>query len=231
MVSLLVGEEREVFKCQRALLGYFSRVFERALYGHFAEACQDYMHLPDDERASIQAFIKWIDTGEVDLTISPLDPVFAEKLWVLADKIDAPKFLNPVVDILFKKYNQEIGISIEAVKYIQETAPGSKLRRLLVEAITFKGPLHEKRRHRRDEWKALILGGGDFVLDVVMAGGFTNDNGVNYEDGTGPTLSSSDTNQRYIEEPLIYNPKTWRQGDIDQESSSNAADRLIKKGN
>jgi hypothetical protein len=225
MVNLLLREKEEVFECQRALLAYFSRVFEMALYGHFVEAGQDYMRLPDDDGACIQAFIKWINTGKVDVAISPKDPVFTEKLWVLADKIDAPKFLNSVVDILCKKYNQESGVSIEAVKYIyEETAPGSKLRRFLVEAVTAKGPLHKTRQHRRVEWKALVHDGGNFVLDVVEAGGFINYKGVTYEDGMfGSTLSSSI--EEYIQEPLIYNPKSWRP-DIDRSTKKRKSTSL-----
>jgi hypothetical protein len=81
MVELRIGPDEEKVECQRLLLGYASAIFERALYGHFIAATHGYMHLPDDDPACIQAFIKWIHTGKVDLTISPEDPVFAEKLW------------------------------------------------------------------------------------------------------------------------------------------------------
>jgi len=179
---LKVGSSREEVQCHRALLAYYSSVFERALYGSFAEADQEHMDLPEDSIDDVQTLAKWIYSGLIDpsdiraTTRNPTKPLFLEKLWIFGDKIGARTFVQCITDMLLCKY-RKARIPVEAVGYVyNHTLPESTLRKILIGSVTAEGPLHprfmKQDPQRTKEWQALILGGGQFVLDVVMKGGF-----------------------------------------------------------
>jgi hypothetical protein len=210
MVTLSVGSPKVEIKCHRILLAYYSSFFERMLFGHFAESQQDHIDLPDHCPSHIQAFATWTYTGVIDWellqsTSTEADPLIHEKLWVLGDKIESPKFLNCVTQLLFSKY-KEARVPIEAIDYIYEnTLSKSLLRKLLIRSVTSEGPLHRNAGlDKGTQWKKLVFSGGQFVLDVVLSGGFCL-----WNDFMSPRSQQHD----YLSS-VKYNARKWREGEI-----------------
>jgi BTB/POZ domain len=212
VVCLIVGSGKEEIECHRALLGYYSSFFDVALYGNFAEARRDQMELPADCLDTVSAFVKWIYTGVIDSNAPEAehreaDPVYHEKLWIFGDRIQSPKFMNSITELLFSKY-MEGRAPPAVVDYIYEnTQPGSTLRKLLTASVAAEGPLHPRYGHHAKEWNDLVWEGGDFVLDVVLSGGFTNWD----LEGLAPRH-----NRRKYLHPLVYKLKAldWRKGEV-----------------
>jgi hypothetical protein len=64
ITTLYVGIDKVQIACHKSLLGFFSRFFESALYGNFAEAASGEVHLPEDEVKPIQDFVSWLYSGQ-----------------------------------------------------------------------------------------------------------------------------------------------------------------------
>jgi hypothetical protein len=91
----------------------------------------------------------------------------------LAETLSAPKFWIDMI-ILLSCWLDSCSMSAEMAKLAYEqSTPGSVLRRLIVDVILAKGPLHNQFPDcYKTDWQDLIHGGGDLVLDVSQAGGF-----------------------------------------------------------
>lgn len=188
-VTLVVGPLKAKIKCHRALLGYFSAFFDKALYGEFAEGRPDAvtMDLPDDEEQHVRAFVRWTYTGDVSESFPQTHEVWSpggifdethvalEKLWIFADKILAPKFANDVMHFVLMKYSCSTLPPAAAQSIFEESPPGSKLRMFAVKFIQGRGTLRDISSDSEDvrqDWLALLAKGGDLVTDVFLAGGF-----------------------------------------------------------
>ena len=55
--TLIVGPQKTAIKCHRALLGYYSGLFDGALYGGFTEGSMSKMNIPEDLETHVRAFV------------------------------------------------------------------------------------------------------------------------------------------------------------------------------
>jgi hypothetical protein len=183
--QLEVGPQKVRIQCHRALLGYYSKFFDIALYGDFAEGAPDsILPLPADEEQHVRAFVQWTYTGgvfesfpqsgsdAVDFISDPTNAVL-EKLWIFADRILAPKFANDIMRLIMMKYYGETVSPATTELVWGETLPGSKLREFVTQFIQANGPLPCSEESLQ-EWVTLLAKGGDLVAENMIAGGFHN---------------------------------------------------------
>lgn len=153
------------------------RFFDAACYSGFSET-SGLVKLPEENPVAIKIFVSWIYTGRIFGCLVPL-----EQLWVLGDRLRCPGFELEIMYHLFDKYDTAwMGLDAAVFTY-SNTTEGSKLRRFVQDEIAADGPLHQVAIDRsisegssswEAEWRDLIRGGGDLVVDVVVKGGFTN---------------------------------------------------------
>ena len=184
-MTLVVGPRSVKLPCHRNLLAYFSEFFSRGLKGNFKESREDVFALPEEDVDDIQCFVTWAYTGEfigpntslVDVTELNKSPSAIFKLWVLGDRLLAPRFANRAMAHIFA-WLTAFYLTPDCVRYTYDnTVPGAPLRLLVRDVILVEGPFSAKclkdSRSRKTEWTELIGEGGDFVIDVVTHGGFS----------------------------------------------------------
>ena len=182
MVTLLVGPLESTIVCHRSLLGYYSNYFQASLFGGFSEAGASELRLKEEIDGHIQSFVCWAYTGKVV-------PAFADQytnyrrrmfeLWVLGDRLVAPKFCNDVMMTILTDFDMNGPlISAAAARFVYDsTAKGSKLRLLLRDTIASGGPfatVSEYDEEEQNKWEELIEEGGELVSSICRAGGFSN---------------------------------------------------------
>ncbi|EPE31778.1 POZ [Glarea lozoyensis ATCC 20868] len=168
-ITLAVGEKAKPISCHKALLGFFSKFFESALYGSFAEASQTEMRLPEDDPELMSEFVAWLYSGQSPSQIDLEEEEYCEQepepaadcilvredieremrmlsLWILADKLGSPRLANNTMRCILHMYQESFSTSFEAELVFNNTAPGSKLRLLFRDIIAADGPLLLGRR-------------------------------------------------------------------------------------
>jgi len=109
--TLLVGPKKAKIK---ALFQYYSGSFSEMQYGNFAESIQKDIEAPKDWEDDIRAFVGWEYTDDiysVHLCDKNQDELFdvsnttVEPLWIFADKILAPEYMNVLMQHIFLKYD------------------------------------------------------------------------------------------------------------------------------
>jgi hypothetical protein len=137
MVTVNVGEgdNRKVFKIHKKFAVYHSRVFKTAFDGNFAESETQSIDLDDVDTEVFGLFVQWLytqDLRSVDKDYPMGDLLI--KLWVLADRLIAPKCQNSTVCAIEARLRRDKFVRTDQVKYIYDnTIPGSPLRRLIVD--------------------------------------------------------------------------------------------------
>jgi hypothetical protein len=168
-VTILAGmEEKQSFNVHKDLLAVHSTYFSNLL---------SEKGLGADEKISIPAnaslfadFISWVYFGEfLKVENDALEGEQAvDDLWELARYFQAPAFQNFCMDDCrtYCKASETDPKSspwpfVEGIKKMYSITPrGSKLRKLAVDSLSYKNPLHENKRGSAvwKEWKALLTG-------------------------------------------------------------------------
>ncbi|EHK96793.1 hypothetical protein M7I_7500 [Glarea lozoyensis 74030] len=146
-ITLAVGEKAKPISCHKALLGFFSKFFESALYGSFAEASQTEMRLPEDDPELMSEFVAWLYSGQSPSQIDLEEEEYCEQepepaadcilvredieremrmlsLWILADKLGSPRLANNTM----RYYEEQPFCTHNRGKYIEkiESKPSAK---------------------------------------------------------------------------------------------------------
>jgi hypothetical protein len=96
-----VGPDQTEIWAYGELLAKYSEFFSAALYGHFAESQTQRIAMPDDDPELIRAYAWWTQTGRfVAPTGIEIEP---EELWLLGDKLIAPRFCNDALAALMQE--------------------------------------------------------------------------------------------------------------------------------
>ncbi len=118
VVTLYVGNDREVFCIHRNLLCNASPVFKAALAGNFRESSDLSMDLPEEDLGSVNRLVQWLYTQcyEVD-DYDSVEHLLAgywqlARLNALADKYDIVTLRNDVVDKFFAIFNSGKGTKL-----------------------------------------------------------------------------------------------------------------------
>lgn len=188
MITLIVGPTKVELSCHKIVLGYYSTFFRKMLFGNLEEAGKSKVNLPEVNASELSAFINWAYTGDINASHErieecifedhsnkiPEDEVFiGARLWVLGDKLLAPKFRNDAMRLVINYYRLErLNATTAEYVYANTSTPESKLRSFTRALIEFEGPLAPKYEDGfcQDSWILLLAKGGDLVKECVKAG-------------------------------------------------------------
>ena len=110
VVTLYVGNDREVFCIHRSLLRNASPVFRAAFAGKFKESSELSMDLPDEDVGSVNRLIQWLYTTCYEVEDYDSKEHVITRYWqlarlnTLADKYDIVTLRNDVVDKFFAMF-------------------------------------------------------------------------------------------------------------------------------
>ncbi len=130
------AENRKTYKVHKKFLIDRSQFFKVALTGHFIEAEMQSIDLEDIDHQVFDVFVQWVYTSDIQKQGGKLPRGdLLIKLWVLADRLIAPKLQNMAIcAIEHKAMNEDQVVRTDQLQYIYEnTVPGSQLRRLIVD--------------------------------------------------------------------------------------------------
>ena len=211
MATLIVGPSTTNLSYPRAILGFFGVFGEKASYGSFAEAQTLEIHLPEDDLTEIKMFGAWAQTGSLYFDMfyilgpSTIEGTYAinksqevssqeredllllmARLWILGDRLLAPKFSNAVMENILDFLECEL-ISAKS-----------------------EGPFEfqSAKLDYRKSWLASIAKGGDLIVACVEAGGFHN-----VEESAHPSLPRN--RHKYMEKVEERKAEEWRVGEDD----------------
>ena len=100
---VLVGGDKVQFSVHKDLLCETSKFFRAALLGKFKEGLEQTVPLPEDDPKVFDQFVNWLYTGKTTLTLNDTNL----DLFILADKIDAARLKNDIVDFYLQPDKEE----------------------------------------------------------------------------------------------------------------------------
>lgn len=160
----------------RDLVCKFSRNIQRILPQH---ETRDGLYMELASPSEVEMFVKWMYLGPVHFMHGVLfesPDSFGPELirWcALAETLSAPELWLYMIILLSCWLDTDSILAEMAKLAYEQSTPGSVLRRLIVDVIIAKGPLHNQFPDcYKTDWQKLIRDGGDLVLDVSRAGGF-----------------------------------------------------------
>lgn len=166
---IYVGADNHCWVLPVDLLCHVSTFFKAALKGGFEEAKEKRVTLKEEDPSAFELFVLWLYKGQILNSKKPeaLDVVIV-KAWVMGDKLGAPDFQDCTMRALvIAGGSQDLLTDTEAIGYIyNNTAVGSPLRMVTVDTIVF---VWENIDQRPEAWKSLVSGGGDLIVDLLMA--------------------------------------------------------------
>lgn len=122
------------------------------------------MRLPDVRPQHFQPFMQWLYTGhpyDVDKTVDLRCSMLAD-LYILGDKLEAPKFRNLIIDQLIERIVKHNRHPVGIISIVYEHTPeSSPLRRLMVDLYIWGGKPSWFTRQTETLTK-------DFLLDVAI---------------------------------------------------------------
>lgn len=145
MVTLIAGPSKTRLKAHIVLLSYSSSFFNAAFYSSFKEAEQNEIELPEEDEKDLAAFVHWTFTGDVLTSHEDMrkikypDVIIPVRLWILGDRLLAPKFCNDSPHVLCHAID---GPSATVVEYVySNTAANSLLRKCIAARVKADGPI------------------------------------------------------------------------------------------
>lgn len=152
------------------LLCHVSRFFRAALKGGFQEEKEKRVTLRDDDPSAFRLFVLWLYKGQLleSQKANPVDMLIA-KAWIMGDKLGAPGCQNYIMKVIATEdcWSQGLLTDTETIIYIyNNTTVGSPLRMVVVDMILY---VWENIEQSGEAWKALVSGGGDFIVDLLRA--------------------------------------------------------------
>ncbi|KAK0515912.1 hypothetical protein JMJ35_001946 [Cladonia borealis] len=129
VVTLYVGNDREVFCIHRHLLCNASPVFKAALAGNFRESSELSMNLREEDLDSVNRLVQWLYTKCYEVDDSDSEEHLRARYWqlarlnALADKYDIVTLRNDIVDKFFAIFSApKAGYNrfpkLELIKYV-----------------------------------------------------------------------------------------------------------------
>ena len=178
MVTLYVGNDREVFHIHRNLLCNASPVFKAAFAGKFKESSDLSMDLPDEDVGSLNRLVQWLYTKcyEVD-DYDSKEHLQARhwqlaRLYALADKYDIVTLRNDIVEEFFALFSAPKAVysqnpSLELVEYVYtNSSKRCALRDLLAAEFCWKVSHSRFSRVGVKDW---LEGLPALAADIVLA--------------------------------------------------------------
>ena len=178
VVTLYVGNDREVFCIHRNLLCNASPVFKAAFTGKFRESSDFSMDLPEEDVDSLNRLLQWLYTKCYEIDDCDLKEHLQARHWqlarlyALADKYDIVTLRNDIVDKFFAMLSApEAGYSQypspHLVEYVYtNSSKRCALRDLLAAVFCWKVP-HS--RLSRVGVKDYLEGVPALAADIVLA--------------------------------------------------------------
>ena len=148
VVTLYVGNDRELFYIHRHLLCNASPVFKAAFAGKFKESSELSMDLPDEDVGSVNRLVQWLYTKCYEVDDYGSQEHCDARSWqlarlnALADKYDIVTLRNDVVDKFFAIFSDaKTSPSLQLVEYVYtNSSRRCALRDLLAAAYCWDFP-------------------------------------------------------------------------------------------
>jgi hypothetical protein len=165
-ICVTVGPQS--FYVEKDLLCSISPFFQKAFSGPWIETNNRAVTITDTDPETFNQFLQWLRTDEdrsSNLSLQSLeyltDRSFGKslllisllRLWVLGDFLQIPSLQNDAIGFISNKYQDYSGknISADTFEYVyQSTAPGSALRRIMVDFAAYKMTSNFYEQHRAD---------------------------------------------------------------------------------
>lgn len=172
-VTLAVGGDTTQFDVHQHQLCEASTFFKAAFNSPFKESSERSINLPDDDEDTVDLFVQWLYTEHCDILLPPFDLVGdytmqSIRLLCFAEKYDIPRLRTYVLAKLLAHAHGKFGFSPAhtVIDYAyQNTCPGSSIRRLIVDWITF----HATQTWYEDEHtQAWLLEVPEFTMDLLI---------------------------------------------------------------
>ncbi|MCJ1254326.1 hypothetical protein MMC24_002141 [Lignoscripta atroalba] len=155
-VDILVGPERTRFRLHKELLVHSAPYFAKAFSGHFSEASEDTITLPEENTAAFELFADWLYRGSLspipyledwrEICITHMeDSGFLKmefkyhSLYYMADKWCIEALKNTAIDLIrdFHKVTLTVLHPILLDEGYRNTPEGSPLRLYLLRAAAY----------------------------------------------------------------------------------------------
>lgn len=146
LIEVTVGSEPGIrgFHLHKDVLTFYSGWFDRAYKDSFLEGRTGAINLPLADLVTFSLFQYWVYNRRFNA--GPSEEItsisFADLcgLWVFGDAYHVPLLQNYALDVLHEKVIHEWVLPLSEIHYVYEnTAPGSKLRMYIIDAIACTG--------------------------------------------------------------------------------------------
>lgn len=225
MAKLFVGASKKEIVCHKTLLAFYSDFFDKALFGHFKEAVNATIELPEDDPTEIEAFVSWVYTGGLDWQKGAVN---AFRLWVLGDKFLAPHFTDEAAGLAMGSLI-DTQMNLEDAAYIYDNSTGgSKIRAFTKRMLYLDGPLYLQqpprqtnplsylqKQIREEQWDNVIRNGGQLLVDLVRTQQTYRT--ASREEQTQLPWDTKDMDKYFVKESL-KDAKTWRLGELERDT-------------
>ncbi|MCJ1379093.1 hypothetical protein MMC17_002193 [Xylographa soralifera] len=168
IVTVIVGEEKRVFKIHKNLLCSASSYFKAALDGKFKEAEEQKIKLLEEKPDILESFQLWlctksiIDEGE---SVTTFDFDLLIGIYVFAESRLVMALQNLAIDMIIRKAGKEKIVPRQSKIYL-DTMAGSHLRRLVVDMAARIGLLCNWQWY---DSKGELFNSTDYLVDLVKA--------------------------------------------------------------
>ena len=138
VVSVGEGDSKQDFNVPEFFAVKSSQFMQTALGGDWKESHEKRVSLPKVRVSDFEAYLQWLYTGHVVLLDRPYDSGFALlRLYLLGDFLVDDRFCNAVMDFIIRESGTLLlAFLSEEIDYVwNQTTPGSRMRRVLVDLI------------------------------------------------------------------------------------------------
>ncbi|KAG9524966.1 hypothetical protein KCV07_g1424, partial [Aureobasidium melanogenum] len=162
IVTVEIGTEKKAFHIHKDLLTYYSDYFRGALNGSFVEATKGKISLVDERVDTFDVVNQFVYTRQLsDEADHDLNWELLIRVWIFGDKYLMPCLQNRAMNALIQKNREAKFVPTLQLKTIYEnTLPGSPLRKLVVDLVTYKvGDMDEVMQRNDDNrwpYEALV---------------------------------------------------------------------------
>lgn len=169
IITIEVGEERQVYVVHERLIRASSPFFDRAMSGRWRESAQRTVTLPDDDPWIFGIYVHWLYHGTIASIEDNDEFMDLAKAFVLGDKLLDSKFNNAVIDAIVDKSRFTLHDgnmwfpSERVVEYIYaHTTESSPIRELMVDLWASSAAPSSL-----SEWKASLSAPRSFLIRLV----------------------------------------------------------------
>lgn len=166
MVDVYIGPNGKKFHLHEDLLCDRSTFFEKAFKGHFKEGTDKTMHLPDEDIAPFELFVRWLYGATL---CTPTEEHISDYvgLYILGETFCIESLKNHAMDLIRRGHRiRNWGWGPRITSRIYDNTPAnSPLRDFILPCIVRRAV---RRSAMQRDLPDLLRQGGDFAADFAM---------------------------------------------------------------